>query len=140
MEPGKRSTTSGRPGISWSPVLFLLAFLAVLGVIAYFLLEPMLVMARQGSWQEQRKLAAYAALFVCILLLVLLVGLVISVRMGRALRPDGEPPQKPTVYPDAWEEAGRRAKPLEPEELDEAAGDDNEPEEEDDGQPKDDQR
>jgi hypothetical protein len=132
MEPRKPKRIGVRPGISWSPVLFLLAFLAVLGVIAYFLLEPMLQMAGQGTPDERRKLAAYAALFVCILLLVLLVGLVISVRMGRALQPENDSPSKPTEYPDAWEEAGRRAKPLEPEEM---GGSENEEEDDTDDEP-----
>lgn len=109
-----------RHGVSWSPVLFLLAFLAILGVVAYFLMEPLLRMIGESSTPEQRrKLSAYALLFVCILLAMLLTGLVISLRIGWSMRiRESEPRRKSTpINPDPWSEAGRRAATPSPEEL-----------------------
>lgn len=105
------------PEISWAPVLFLLSFLAALGVIAWFWLEPMLRIASEGSPEEQRKLAAYSALLIAVLVLVLLVGLIITMRIGRRLRMLGTRDRVQTDYPDAWEESARRTKPPTAEEL-----------------------
>lgn len=106
-------------GISWSPVLFLLGFLAILGTIAYFMIDPMRQVATSATTQQSKSVAAYAALFVCLLLLILLVGMVFSIRLGRLVRPDDEAPKPTNILPDPWEEAGRRAKAPSPQDLEE---------------------
>lgn len=104
-------------GISWAPVLFLLSFLAAIGVMAWFWLEPVLRIATEGTHEQRIRLAAYSALTLAILVLVLLVGLVLTIRIGRRLRLLGTRERVKTDYPDAWEESARRTKPPTVEEL-----------------------
>ncbi len=101
----------GSRGISWAPVLFLLAFLVAIAVMALFFLEPLLRMANEASPEERRRLGAYGLLAICVLILILLGGLILTLRIGRRLAGiGGEKKGKPTVYLDAWSEAAKRMK------------------------------
>lgn len=118
-----------RRGISWAPVLFLLVFLGVLSAAAMFIVVPMLHKAADASPEDRRRISAYAALFACVLLLFLLVGLLFTMRIGRASRLRNTTGQhRATEYPDAWQEAARRLKTPDPEDLEENRDEEKGPE------------
>lgn len=104
-------------GVSWAPVLFLLSFLVAIGVIAFFYMEPLLKLANEGTPEQRKRLAAYGALALAVLILVLLVGLVLTLRFGRRLAELSPKHPKPTVYPDAWSESAKRVKAPEAKDL-----------------------
>lgn len=106
--------------ILWAPVIFLLVFLAILSVIAYFLTEPML-RAASISPQNGRKIAAYATLIVVLLISSMLVGLFFTIIATRRRSLKVEKP-KPTRYPDVWQESARRVHTPTAEELEAEAG------------------
>ena len=103
-------------GMSWAPVLFLLGFLVATGVLALFFLEPALRLANESP-EARRRVTAYGALAICVLILVLLVGLVMTMRMGRCVAVLAPKRNKPTVYPDAWAESAKRIEVPTPEDL-----------------------
>lgn len=114
---------SGRwRGVSWAPVLFLLSFLVAMGVVAYFFLEPLLKMANEGTPEHRRRLGAYAALAMAVLVLFLLVGLVLTLRMGRRLARMAPERRTKTEYPDAWSESARRMPPPDAKDLEDTQG------------------
>ncbi len=106
-----------RRGVSWAPVLFLLAFLVALGVIALIYLEPMLRAATTATPQDRGRLSAFAMLALMVLIMALLVGLMLALRIGRNIARMSQHKPKPTHYPDAWEESARRIKTPEANEL-----------------------
>jgi H+/Cl- antiporter ClcA len=105
-------------GISWAPVLFLLVFLAALGVVSVIVLEAMLRTAAQASPEERRRISAYAGLLLCVMIAVLLGGLIATLRIGRATRM-ASTKHPPTQYTDAWAESARRMRTPPPEMLEE---------------------
>ena len=109
--------TMGRRGVSWAPVLFLLAFLVALAVVAIIYLEPMLRAAAEATPQERTRLSAFAMLALMIVIIVLLAGLMLTLRIGRNIARLARRKPPPTRYPDAWEESARRLKTPEPDEL-----------------------
>lgn len=110
----KHSSRWRRRGISWAPVLFLLGFLALLGIIVLFFVEPMAKMAESTSPETRRKVSAYATLLLTLLLSLLLLGLVFTLRIARR-KPLAR--RRPTRYIDAWGESARRMKTPSPDEL-----------------------
>lgn len=106
-----------RRGVSWAPVLFLLAFLVALGVIALIYLEPMLRAASSATTEERNRLSAFALLALMVLIMVLLAGLMLTLRIGRNIARMAQQKPKPTHYPDAWKESARRIKTPEANEL-----------------------
>lgn len=116
-------TQTRHRGVSWAPVLFLLSFLAAVGVIAFFYLEPLLKLANEGTTEQKRRLAAYGTLAMAVLILVLLVGLVLTMRVGRRLAALSPKRPSPTVYPDAWSESAKRLKTPEAKELEDQTKD-----------------
>lgn len=108
-----------RRGVSWAPVLFLLAFLVALGVIALIYLEPMLRAATAATPQERGRLSAFAMLALMVLIMALLAGLMLALRIGRNIARMSQHKPKPTHYPDAWEESARRMKTPDSEDLEE---------------------
>lgn len=104
-------------GLSWAPVLFLLAFLVALGIIALEYLEPMLRAASTATTVERKQLSAFSLLALMVMVAALLIGVVLTVRIGRNIAKLAEQKRKPTVYPDVWEESARRIKTPTPEEL-----------------------
>lgn len=104
-------------GVSWAPVLFLLAFLVALGVIAMIYLEPMLRAASGATPEERGRLSAFAMLALMVLIMALLAGLMLTLRIGRNIARMAQHKPKPTQYPDAWKESARRIKTPEADEL-----------------------
>jgi hypothetical protein len=109
--------TMGRRGVSWAPVLFLLAFLVALAVIAIIYLEPMLRAAAGATPEERGRLSAFAMLALMIVVIALLAGLMLTLRIGRNIARMAARKPAPTRYPDAWEESARRLKTPEADEL-----------------------
>jgi H+/Cl- antiporter ClcA len=104
-------------GISWAPVLFLVAFLLALALVAVLVIAPMLQAASHALPQERKQVSAFAALLLCLLLATLLLGLVMTMRAGRIGRSGIGLKHKPTEYPDVWEESARRVEIPDPEDL-----------------------
>jgi len=103
-------------------VVYLVSFGLLLLLVSKAYLIPALV-AKQGATAEHKKvLQAYSLLVMAVLLFVLLMGLLITFRIGRFFFPRRRDPMKPTQYVDAWKEAGRRMQvPEENEDEDEEA-------------------
>lgn len=111
-------------GISWAPVLYLVAFLVVVALAAVWVVEPMVRAAVNATPEEKRRLTAYAALCLTLLLAVLLFGLLMTLRWNWRATKKAEPRVK-TEYPDAWAESAKRIKTPKAEELEDQ---DNPPE------------
>jgi len=105
-----RTFRSGRT--LWAVLLYLVGFAVLLLMVTRFYLMPTLIAEhRAGVTPEQRRiLVAHSRLVMVLLLLVLLLGLLLTFRIGRFFFPRQTEPRKPTKYVDAWEEAGRRLK------------------------------
>jgi len=107
----QRTVPSSRApgGIAYARVIvFLAGFTALLIFVSYFYLFPAL-RARQNANEAERKLlAAHAMLLLAVLLFILLMGLILTFRLGRFFLPRPKIARRPTIYPDAWAEAGRR--------------------------------
>lgn len=107
-----------RPTITWAPVIFLVCFLALVGLIANYWVMPMLRAVKDGTPADRQRAVIYGTLVLILLLSLLLIGLLASFRFSAWLfRPDGT--RTPTKYIDIWEESGRRVTPPTPEELEE---------------------
>jgi formate hydrogenlyase subunit 3/multisubunit Na+/H+ antiporter MnhD subunit len=92
----------------WGVAIYLIGFLILLFVVSKYYLIPAFV-AEQGATPEQRRiLVAHSWLILALVLFVLLVGLVLTFRVGRFFFPATRERAKPTEYVDAWQEAGRR--------------------------------
>lgn len=89
-------------------IAFLAGFAALLIFVSYYYLFPAL-RARQAATEPERKvLAAHALLLMAVLLFILLMGLILTFRIGRFFLPRRRGKARPTIYPDAWAEAARR--------------------------------
>lgn len=107
-----------RRTITWAPVIFLVAFLALVALIANYWVVPMLRAVRDGTPADRQRAVIYGTLVLMLLLALLLIGLMASFRFSAWLfRPDGS--RTATPYIDIWEEAGRRVLPPDPDELEE---------------------
>lgn len=97
-------------GFAYVRVLaFLVGFAALIAFVSRYYLIPALEAFGQASPDQRRVLVAHSRLLLFILLLILLSGLILTFRVGRFFFPRQSPRKpKPTNYPDAWEEAGRR--------------------------------
>lgn len=110
MHRKSRSFRSGRT--LWAILIYLFGFALLLLIVSQFYLIPTLTAEhRAGVTAEQRRiLVAHSRLVMVLLLVVLLLGLLLTFRIGRFFFPRHNEPRKPTQYVDAWEEAGRRLK------------------------------
>jgi hypothetical protein len=99
-----------RGAIHWAVLSFLLAFSALLLLVIWYYLVPAADAARVASPPDKARLRAVSALLLAVILFVLLVGLILTFRVGRFFFP--RPPAKPikTEYVDAWAESGKRLK------------------------------
>ncbi len=87
---------------------FLLAFAILIVIVSEFYLLPALSVFNNATKPQRREMAVYARLLMSVLLVVLVIGLMLTFRMGRWFFPrPSEPPVK-TKYIDAWAEAGKR--------------------------------
>lgn len=92
-------------------VVFLLLFTVVLAAAMRLYLLPALEALKTADEVQRRQLQATAVLMLCVVLFVLFAGLLLTFRPGRFFFPGRSVARaKPTVYVDAWAEAGRRAK------------------------------
>lgn len=94
---------------TWAVLLFLVVAAALVVFVFFYYLQPALDAARGADPMQRRGLAAYSALLMALLLFVLLVGLMMTFRIGRFFFPRSTPPPSKTKYVDAWAEAGKRA-------------------------------
>jgi len=112
-------------GLTWAPVLFLLAFLSTLGVVAYFMLLPLMREYLQATPEQQERISASTVLLGLLLILIVLIGLIITLRLGRWLRRLQPQKRQTTKYTDAWSESARRMPAPSAQELEEQLGSDN---------------
>ena len=97
------------PNPGYTRVLaFLLGFAALIVFVSRYYLIPALEAFGQASPGQRRILVAHSRLLLAIILLILLVGLILTFRVGRFFFPRSRLPDKPTQYPDAYAEAARR--------------------------------
>jgi hypothetical protein len=94
--------------VLWATLAFLLGFTVLIVFISNWYLIPALKAAQVATGPEKRALVAHSRLLLAIVLFMLVAGIILTFRFGRYFTPRvGEKP-KPTEYPDAWAEAGRR--------------------------------
>lgn len=93
-------------------LVYLVAFLGLLLFVSHYYLFPAIQATRDATRSQRRALGASATLVLAVVLFALLIGLLMTFRIGRFFRPRQTPRQKPTQYIDAWEESGRRIKLL----------------------------
>lgn len=100
-----------RPARSALAVLcYLVGFVALLLIVSRFYLLPAIAAMHDADPQRRKVLAAHAMLILALVLFVLLMGLLLTFRIGRFFRPRLQDRPKPTAYVDAWAESGRRLK------------------------------
>ena len=102
----------------WATVTFLLAFAALITIIARSFLLPALVAARDASASEKRQLSAYAMLLMAVVLLIVIVGIIVTFRIHRFFLPIQTKPRVHTKYVDAWAESARRVGDVPPDDPD----------------------
>jgi len=96
-------------GLSYVRVLaFLVGFEALIVFVCYYYLFPAMEAAGQASPRDRRILAAHSRLLLALLLVILLIGLILTFRVGRFFLPRHRQRPKPTIYPDAWAESAKR--------------------------------
>jgi hypothetical protein len=106
-----RSSQSSRPARSVAAVvIYLVGFVILLLAVSHYYLFPAYEATRDANHVQKQVLSAYARLVLAIVLFILLIGLLLTFKIGRFFRPRPTPPRKPTKYVDAWEESGRRLK------------------------------
>jgi hypothetical protein len=109
-----RSFRSGRT--TWAVLAFLLLFAILIVCVSEFYLLPALAVVKDANPAERLRLEAYSRLLLAIVLFILIVGLMLTFRIGRFFFPRARAPKVQTKYVDAWAEAGRRAEapPIDP--------------------------
>jgi hypothetical protein len=106
-----RCRSHPRPGRTLVAVLFyMLGFALLLAIVSSYYLVPALIARHTALPDERRLLAANSTLILALLLFILLVGLLLTFRIGRWFFPRTRDPIQPTEYIDVWKEAGRRLK------------------------------
>jgi hypothetical protein len=119
----------------WAALAFLLGFTIFLVFLSRYYLLPALDAVRHTNVPGRKELRAWSTLLLAIVLFILLVGLILTFRVGRFFLP--RPPAKRvrTKYVDAWAESGKRLETVsdedEDEDQDEEEEDDQEEDEED---------
>jgi hypothetical protein len=63
---------------------------------------------KHAASADRAKLRAYASLLLAIILIVLICGLLLTVRIGRFFFPRPAAPRTRTKYVDAWSESAKR--------------------------------
>lgn len=105
----KRSHPHLSPGLAYvRAVAFLLGFAVLLWFVCDYYLFPAMQAAGQATARERRLLSVHSLLVLAVILFILLVGLILTFRIGRFFIPRWWHPNKPTVYPDAWSESAKR--------------------------------
>jgi hypothetical protein len=99
---------------------FLLLFAVLIVMVSQWYLLPTLSYFNTATKAEKKEIAVYARLLLSVLLVVLLIGLMLTFRIGRFFFPPPKEPPVKTKYIDAWAEAGKRAGEKSSEDADEA--------------------
>jgi cytochrome b561 len=96
--------------IYWGVLFFMLGFVALLLIVSRAYLMPALQVAADPAITpvERTGLAAYSWLLLILVLMILIIGLLLTIRVKGFFVRSREPTR--TQYVDAWAEAGRRAK------------------------------
>src|SRR2546421_11560907 len=92
----------------WGVAIYLVGFLILILVVSKYYLIPAFVAEQHATAEQRRVLVAHSWLILALVLFVLLVGLLLTFRIGRFFFPGSREPAKPTEYVDAWKEAGKR--------------------------------
>lgn len=94
----------------WPAVFFLAGFFALLLAVCYWFLLPAFQLLNEADLKptQKRQLVAVARLFLVVILFVIVALMLLAFRVGRWFVPHDSRPARPTEYPDAWKEAGRR--------------------------------
>ncbi len=92
----------------WAVLLFLVGFAALIAFVSYDYLIPALRAQARATPDQRRHLAAQSWLLMSLVLVILLIGLMITFRIGRFFFPRSAPPPAKTKYVDAWAESGKR--------------------------------
>jgi hypothetical protein len=92
----------------WTAVAFLFVFTLLLIGVCYYFLFPALEAWKHAPPADRAKLRAYASLLLSIILIVLICGLLLTVRIGRFFFPRPASPRTRTKYVDAWSESAKR--------------------------------
>jgi hypothetical protein len=120
LEPQRRPDAEKkiqRSGRSIAAVLgFLVLFAILVILVSKFYLIPGFIAAQHATHAHRRKMAAEALLLMCVMLMILLVGLLISFRISRFFFPPPTDARTRTKVVDAWAEAGKRIEEESPEE------------------------
>ena len=98
---------SGRT--TWAVLAFLLLFAILIVCVSEYFLLPALSVVKDANPAQRLRLEAYSRLLLAIVLFILVVGLMLTFRIGRFFLPRPRAPKVQTKYVDAWAEAGRRA-------------------------------
>jgi hypothetical protein len=106
LSPHRRFRAGRTP---WAVLLFLVCFTALIVFVAFYYLKPAMSAAQDADPKQRRDLAAYSWLLMSLVLFALLVGLLMTFRIGRFFFPRSAPPPTKTKYVDAWAESGKRA-------------------------------
>lgn len=93
---------------TWAVLLFFVGFTALIILVSFYYLKPAMSVALDADPKQRRDLAAYSWLLMALVLFILLVGLMITFRIGRFFFPRSTPPPAKTQYVDAWAESGKR--------------------------------
>jgi hypothetical protein len=107
VTPTRRSNRARIFRLSWSLLLFLLGFFALLVLITHQYLLPALQIIPNATTSEKRWLSVASALLLAVVLFVLGAGLVMIFRVGRFFSRSSDA-RTTTKYVDAWAESGRR--------------------------------
>jgi hypothetical protein len=94
----------------WGLLVFLLAFAALIFIVARWYLLPAMQSASSATPQEKRLLTATSWLLLVVILFVVGAGIVITFRVGRFFFPRSTAAtgESKTEYIDAWSESAKR--------------------------------
>jgi hypothetical protein len=104
---GQRRRRSAGFGLA-RVIAFLLGWAVLIIFVSRYYLYPALEAAGNASPKDKKILSAHASLLLALLLFMLLVGLILTFKVGRFFQPRNRQRPKPTNYPDAWSESARR--------------------------------
>jgi hypothetical protein len=106
-----------RRGLSYAPVIaYLLGFVVLLLLLIHFFLNPAYDAAKNAPPEGLRKLKAVGMIMLMLTLVYLLIGLILTFRIGRFFFPRPPTPRVRTPHVDIWAEAGKRLQEKPPEE------------------------
>ena len=89
-------------------IAFLMGSAVLIIFVSRYYLYPAMQAAGNASPKDRKLLSAHASLLLALLLFMLLVGLILTFKVGQFFQPRKRQRQKPTNYPDAWSESARR--------------------------------